>query len=67
MSPICPKCLVASAIKVNIEDGDTITCPECEEEFSLNDVIEMIESWKGLLPWLKSHPSRKPQCQKVAG
>lgn len=65
MSPICPKCFEETSIKVNIEDGDTLECPNCEEEFSLSNVIDMIESWKGLLPWLKSHPARQPECVKV--
>jgi peptide subunit release factor 1 (eRF1) len=68
MKTICPKCLVESCIKVDIEDGETINCPECEEEYTLTEVIEMIESWKELLPWLKSHPARQMKCKttKVA-
>ena len=61
MNLMCPKCMSESAIKVSVEDGDTLTCPECEEEFSLNDVIALIESWKPILPWLLSHPARQEQ------
>jgi hypothetical protein len=58
MKTICPKCMEESAICVDLADGDTLTCAECDEEYSLGAVIDLVESWGRLLPWLRSHPAR---------
>ena len=64
MDAVCPKCLTTAAITVDVTDGDRLHCPECDEDYSLDDVIACIESWTDLLPWLKSHPARTatPEC-----
>jgi hypothetical protein len=59
---VCPKCLAESNVKIDVNDGDTLTCPECEEEYSLTDVVNLIETWKPILPWLLAHPARQPEC-----
>src|SRR5947209_710854 len=49
--------------------GETLSCQGCDEEFSLGDVEALVESWAKILPWLRQHPARQPQCAavKVAG
>lgn len=59
---ICPRCMTASAIRLDLADGDTLHCPECEEEFTVADVESLVNCWSRLLPWLKSHPARVPTC-----
>lgn len=56
---VCPKCMAEASVKLDVNDGDTLSCPECEEEYSLSDVEAVVESWAALLPWLKAHPARQ--------
>lgn len=58
---ICPKCLAESCLKIDIADGDTITCPECEDEYSYTDVRAVVESWGPVVAkWLAAHPNNRP-------
>lgn len=68
MNVVCPNCLSESKIAVDVADGDSLFCLECEENYTVSEVIECIESWAAVLPWLKSHPARQaaPVCVKVA-
>jgi transcription elongation factor Elf1 len=65
MTVTCPKCLAEACVTVDVEDGDTLRCPECEESYSLADVVSVIQSWSKVLPWLLSHPARTPECGAV--
>lgn len=66
MDLICPKCLEAETIRLDICDGDTLTCAGCDEEYSLDAVQQLVEGWLKVLPWLLSHPARLPQAQPAA-
>lgn len=56
---MCPKCMRPDAtVRLNVNDGDTLTCFECDEEFTVSDVRTLVDSWAKLLPWLESHPAR---------
>jgi hypothetical protein len=65
MRVICPQCLVEAVITVDVTDGDSLKCSECDSEYSADDVKNMIESWATILPWLLSHPARTPECATV--
>lgn len=56
-SVVCPKCMAEASITLDVNDGDTLRCLDCEEEYSLSDVEAVVESWARLLPWLKAHPA----------
>ena len=58
MKTICPKCLNDETIRVNLDDGETLTCTGCDEEFTADDLRELVASWLPLLAWLDSHPAR---------
>lgn len=58
MSVVCPKCLSESQVAVNVEDGESLYCPECEENYTVTEVRELLDSWKAILPWLEAHPAR---------
>lgn len=51
--------MTTADITVNVNDGEALHCPECDEYFSLTAVIACVESWSKILPWLKSHPARQ--------
>ena len=59
MTTICPKCLGHATIRIDLDDGETCTCSECEEEFAVSDVRALVASWGPLLAWLDSHPAKK--------
>ncbi|VTU02456.1 unnamed protein product [Gemmataceae bacterium] len=61
----CPKCLSEAAVSLDLDDGDTLRCPECDEAYSVAEVVAVIQSWSKLLPWLLSHPARTPECSAV--
>ena len=66
MNLICPSCLKHAVIRLDICDGDTLTCAECDAEFSLTDVADMVASWKAILPWLCAHPARVEASAETA-
>jgi hypothetical protein len=69
MNAVCIRCGSADGgLTVDLDDGDTLRCLGCEAEYSVGDVVEVIESWGRLLPWLLAHPARKgePVCEAVA-
>jgi hypothetical protein len=61
MNLICPKCLEEQPVRLDLADGDTLSCPGCDEEYSLDAVQAMVEGWAKLLPWLRLHPARQEQ------
>ncbi len=59
MNVICPKCLDPDAVvRLDVSDGDALTCGGCEEEYSATAVREMVDSWAKVLPWIEAHPAR---------
>ena len=61
---ICPKCLDGdAAVRLDLNDGDTLTCAGCEEEYSLDAVRELVAGWAKLLPWLDAHPARQTAAE----
>lgn len=67
MDVTCPKCLCEAAVTLDVTDGDTLTCPDCSESYTVADIEALVEGWAKLLPWIKSHPARQPVCVKAAG
>ncbi|WP_439624038.1 hypothetical protein [Gemmata sp.] len=62
MMVTCPKCLDEANVTVDLDDGDTLRCQECEEVYSVADVEAVVACWAKLLPWLRAHPARVPEC-----
>ncbi|HYH64780.1 MAG TPA: hypothetical protein VD866_08820 [Urbifossiella sp.] len=58
MNVICPKCLKDETVTVDVNDGDTLHCNGCDEEFTVGDVRGLVDSWAKVLPWLEAHPAR---------
>lgn len=66
MTVTCPKCLVdGSHVTVDLDDGDTLRCQDCEEQYTVAEIEAIVVSWSKLLPWLKAHPSRQMTCEAV--
>lgn len=57
----CPCCHEAGAcITLHLAEVDRFTCLECEEEFTTDDVREMIDRvkrWEKVLAWVDAMPS----------
>lgn len=64
MKTICPKCLADEVIRVNLDDGDTLTCSGCDEEFTAGDLREPLTTLFPLLmncsPDERSRPNPSP-------
>jgi uncharacterized protein (DUF983 family) len=49
----CPKCGNAeSCISLHLDDCETFTCRECDEEFTADDVRDLIAKWGKVLAWI---------------
>ena len=68
MNLTCPRCMCEACIKLDLADGETMSCPDCNEEITVSDIESLIEGWSKILPWLRAHPARQeqPECVKVA-
>lgn len=59
---ICPRCMEDSRIQVQLHDPDEpMHCESCDEEFTMDAVKHLIETWGPLIAWLDSHPARQQQ------
>lgn len=61
MPVICPRCLNETSVTVDVNDGELLHCPGCDEGYTVTEVLDLIESWQALIPWLKSHPAKQPE------
>lgn len=61
----CIKCGVANNVTLNLTDGDTVYCSDCNTEYSVGDVREVIAAWGPILKWVESHPARQPEAVEV--
>lgn len=53
----CPFCGEADAtITLNLCDGDTLHCGECDSEFTPADVKRIIDDWGKALAWIATMP-----------
>lgn len=66
MDVVCIRCGDATNVTVDLDDGDTLRCQECEESFTVGEVEAVVECWAKLLPWLRLHPARQMKCETVS-
>ncbi len=53
----CPLCGEKDAtLHLSLGDGDTVKCGECDNEFSLDVVREIIQRWPAVLKWIDAMP-----------
>jgi hypothetical protein len=55
---VCPMCWKEAVIKLDLDDGSTLTCGGCDGTFNVDDVRNIIEGWAKLMPWLLACPAR---------
>jgi uncharacterized protein (DUF983 family) len=54
----CPHCGESEAtITLNLSDMETMTCQECDAEFTTDDVRNIIAKWTPVLKWLDAAPT----------
>ena len=61
----CIRCGQSAAIKLDLDDCDLLTCPECDEEFSVDDVRQHCEAWMRMVAWIETSPARKGKAETV--
>ena len=61
MNLTCPRCMKDEIVRVDINDGNTLTCAGCDETYTLDEVRDMIDQWQEIMPWLMAHPDRKQE------
>jgi hypothetical protein len=54
----CPLCGEQQAsVSLYLDDMDTCYCRDCENEFSLDTVRELIARWQRVLSWVDACPA----------
>lgn len=54
----CPKCGEDGAcITLDLSDLETCHCPECDGDFGLGDVRDLISKWSAVLKWVDAAPA----------
>jgi transcription initiation factor IIE alpha subunit len=52
----CPLCGAESAIMLNLQDGETMNCPECGDDFTVADLTDRITEWQKAIKWIATMP-----------
>jgi transcription elongation factor Elf1 len=56
----CPRCGEANAsFDLNLADGDTLHCQDCDENFSVEEIRDLVKRWGRMLAWIDSMPSEE--------
>jgi hypothetical protein len=50
-----------ACISLDLLDGDTFRCPECNDDFTLAEVEQAIGNWQKVIAWVKLCPAHQPQ------
>lgn len=61
----CPRCSEAEAgmaVRLNLlgEDDDTFQCLECDAEFGVKELDEIMAKWNKVTAWVKTFPGDMP-------
>ena len=48
----CPGCCAEATCSLNLEDLDTITCGDCNEEFTIEEITKIIGKWGPVVAWI---------------
>lgn len=55
----CPRCGEKDAnVALYMAEGDLFQCQECEEEFSVEDIRQILAFWGPVVKWLDAMPTR---------
>lgn len=55
----CPRCGEdEGTIYLNLADGRTLRCNDCDGEFDADDVKDLIGRWRPVLEWIDTIPAR---------
>lgn len=52
----CLSCGQQASITLDLDDCHTFHCPDCENEFTADDVRQVIGEWQRVLSWLDLAP-----------
>jgi hypothetical protein len=54
----CPRCGEEASIRIDLDDLDTFTCQECDNDFTLDTVRNLIDRWQRVLAWIDRAPGQ---------
>lgn len=52
----CPHCGAESTLSVDLSDTSAMTCGDCDNEVTADDIRKVMAGWQRLLAWLDSAP-----------
>lgn len=53
----CPLCGSTDIQALYLDDLTTCRCTSCEEDYTLDDVRELVAAWSRVLNWIDSAPT----------
>jgi transcription elongation factor Elf1 len=54
----CPLCGEEGLISLDLDDGATFRCGQCEDTFDAKAARAMIDPWERVLAWVSTCPTR---------
>lgn len=52
----CPLCGSDDVQTISLDDLETCHCAGCEEDYTLDDVRQLVAAWGKVLAWVESAP-----------
>lgn len=53
----CPRCGEEDAtVLLNLAEPDSCHCSECDEDFSLSDIENLVARWRKVIDWIDTMP-----------
>lgn len=62
----CILCGQVNCVNLDVEDGKTFHCTQCDETFDAGDVDTAVNNWLKVLAWAEHHPARKDENKPIA-
>lgn len=53
----CPLCGSDDVQKIQLDDLETCHCSACEEDYTLDDVRQLVAAWQRVLLWIDAAPA----------
>jgi hypothetical protein len=52
----CPLCGTADVQRLDLDDLYTFHCSGCDEEYTTDDVRQLLRQWQRVLTWIEAAP-----------
>jgi hypothetical protein len=57
----CPKCGEDAAVRLDLDDLNVCSCRNCDEEFEIGLIRDLMAKWGPVLQWIDAAPELKEE------